>query len=354
MNKTLITLSLASFACTAAMAQTSVTLYGIVDAGVQWTNHNLTSTGGGASTFAAQSGGAQTSRWGLRINEDLGGGLAAVARLENGFNAMNGTMNNSGRLFGRSAYVGLSSSKYGTLTLGRQTTAIYDFGVLYDAVGPATWSAILLDSAMTSRADNSVTYVKKFGIGGGTLRIKNLYSFGYDSVTGAGPVAGDYKIGKEESLLLTYDYRAANIGLLYDVQNGNTVAARNTRTSRYGVAFTYDFQPVQLIAAYRLYTQRAAKNTSEALYWVAARYDATPFLSLNWDVFYEADRNTGHGNPLLVSFLGSYLLSKRTDIYVQLGVVANHANSSLGLAGYNTVTEGAFQTGAMLGVRHRF
>ncbi|MDR5832515.1 porin [Caballeronia sp. LP006] len=347
-------MSIASIASSAAMAQSSVTLYGIVDGGVQWTNHNRTSTGGSASTFATESGGAQTSRWGIRVTEDLGGGLAAVARLENGFNEMNGAANNSGRLFGRSAYVGLSSSKYGTLTLGRQTTAIYDFGVLYDAVGPAAWSAVVLDSAMTSRADNSVTYVNKFGIGGGTFRIKNLYSFGYNSVTGVGPVAGDYKIGKEESLLLTYDHRAANIGLLYDVQNGNTVAARNTRTTRYGLAFAYDFKPVQFIAAYRLYTQRAARNTSEALYWVAARYQATPFLYLNCDVFYESDRNTGHGNPLLVSFLGSYLLSKGTDIYLQLGVVANKQHSSLGLGGYNTVTEGAFQTGAMLGVRHRF
>jgi predicted porin len=66
------------------------------------------------------------------------------------------------------------------------------------------------------------------------------------------------------------------------------------------------------------------------------------------------DRNTGHGQPIMVSILGSYLLSKQTDIYLNVAMVANKANSSLGLAGYNTVTEGALQTGAMIGVRHRF
>jgi predicted porin len=221
-------------------------------------------------------------------------------------------------------------------------------------VGPATWSASVLDSAIVGRADNSVNYEGSFAIGGGKLGIKNLYSFGYDSVAGAGPVAGDYKIGKEESLMLTYDYGAANIGLLYDAQNGNTVAARNTRISRYGVGVSYDFKPFQLIAAYRLYTQRAAVNTSEALYWLATRYQATPFLNINAAVYYVDDRNTGHGQPIMVSILGSYLLSKQTDIYLNVAMVANKANSSLGLAGYNTVTEGALQTGAMIGVRHRF
>ncbi|MFM0039475.1 porin [Paraburkholderia strydomiana] len=354
MNKALIALSAASLASTAAMAQSSVTLYGIVDAGVQWTNHNLTSSGGGASTFAAESGGASTSRWGIIAREDLGGGLAAVVNLENGFDATKGTVNNGGRLFGRSAFVGLKSSTYGQLTFGRMKTAVYEFGVLYDAVGPATWSASVLDSAIVGRADNSVNYEGSFAIGGGKLGIKNLYSFGYDSVAGAGPVAGDYKIGKEESLMLTYDYGAANIGLLYDAQNGNTVAARNTRISRYGVGVSYDFKPFQLIAAYRLYTQRAAVNTSEALYWLATRYQATPFLNINAAVYYVDDRNTGHGQPIMVSILGSYLLSKQTDIYLNVAMVANKANSSLGLAGYNTVTEGALQTGAMIGVRHRF
>ncbi|AJZ56779.1 hypothetical protein OI25_7758 [Paraburkholderia fungorum] len=354
MKKTLIAIAAASLVSTAAMAQSSVTLYGIVDAGVQWTNHNLTSKGGGASTFAVESGGASTSRWGLLIREDLGGGMAAVANLENGFDATKGTINNGGRLFGRSAYVGLKSKTYGQLTFGRIKTAVYEFGVLYDAVGPATWSASVLDSAIVGRADNAVNYEGSFKIGGGKLGIKNLYSFGYDTVAGAGPVAGDYKIGKEESLMLTYDYGAANIGLLYDAQNGNTVAARNNRVSRYGVGLSYDFKPIQLIAAYRLYTQRAAVNTSEALYWLAARYLVTPFANVDAAVYYVDDRNTGHGKPVMVSIIGSYLLSKQTDIYLNVAMVANKSNSSLGLAGYNTATEGALQTGVMMGVRHRF
>jgi len=59
------------------------------------------------------------SKWGLRGNEDLGGGMGATFWLENGFNVSTGKLNNGGDLFGRQAYVGLTSNQYGAVTLGR-------------------------------------------------------------------------------------------------------------------------------------------------------------------------------------------------------------------------------------------
>lgn len=339
---------------TAAMAQSSVTLYGIVDAGMEFTNHNVATGGRSGSEFSLISGGAQTSRWGIRVREDLGNDYSVLAVLENGFNVGNGATNNSGRLFGRSSYVGIVSP-FGQLTLGRHVTGVYDFGVWFDPVGPGVYSSVVYDLAMVGRADNSAQYIGSFGVLGGKLRIEQLYSFGYDSVTGAGPVAGNYRVGKEESLFVTYKRGIGTLGLLFDQQNGNTVASQGVKTQRYGVGASVDLNPVKLFAAYRFYGQKQpGQNLYQSLYWLAARYQATPFLSVSSDLFYQASRNTGQGNPLMASLLASYLLSKRTDVYVQVATILNKAHSDLGFGGFGTATEGALQTGAMIGVRTRF
>ncbi|NKJ49312.1 hypothetical protein CIC12_21775 [Burkholderia sp. SG-MS1] len=344
----------AALASSTAAAQSSVTLYGIVDVGVQYTNHNLASGGKSGSTFSVISGGAQTSRWGLRIREDLGNGYAAVAVLENGFDAAKGTANNSGRLFGRSSYVGIASP-YGQLTLGRHVTGVYDFGVWFDPVGPAIYSAVVYDLAFVGRADNSARYLGNFNVLGGKLMVEQLYSFGYDSVTGSGPVAGAFRVGKQESFFTTYNHGIATLGLLFDQQNGNTVATQGIKTQRYGVGASIDLNPVTLYAAYRLYAlKQPAQNLYSSLYWIAAKYQVTPFLNISSDLFYQEDRNTGQGNPLMLSVLASYLLSKRTDVYMQVGTILNKAHTNLGFAGFNTVTTGAVQTGAMVGIRTRF
>ncbi|WP_321855134.1 porin [Paraburkholderia tropica] len=115
---------------TAAHAQSSVTLYGAIDEGV-----NFTSNAAGHHAFAMVSGDSQESMWGLKGVEDLGGGLSAIFTLENGFNASTGAANQGGRLFGRQAFVGLASQQAGTLTLGRQYDATVDLWSPFTAAG---------------------------------------------------------------------------------------------------------------------------------------------------------------------------------------------------------------------------
>jgi len=105
----------------AAHAQSSVTLYGLIDTGVVYTNNQ-----GGSSAVQEQSSMLSNEVWGVRGNEDLGSGLHAIFRLENGFNLQNGKTTYSGTMFGRQAYVGLQSDDYGTVTLGRQYDAVVD------------------------------------------------------------------------------------------------------------------------------------------------------------------------------------------------------------------------------------
>ena len=132
----------ATFAC-AAHAQSSVTLYGIVDAGLTYVSNEVskdstvTSDGrvtGGKAMFGMTGGNIQPSRWGLRGVEDLGGGLKTVFNLESGFNIANGNQAVSNKLFNRQAYVGLSN-EYGTVSFGRQYDSVVDYLAPLTAAG---------------------------------------------------------------------------------------------------------------------------------------------------------------------------------------------------------------------------
>lgn len=135
MNKSrnALALSMLLVAC-GVHAQSSVTLYGSLDAGVGYVS-NLR----GARAFIAQQGTLQADRWGLTGVEDLGGGLKTVFKLESGFSTITGAMSSAGTLFNRQAYVGLSESRIGTVTLGRQT----DFH--FEMLGPLSTAQTLGD-----------------------------------------------------------------------------------------------------------------------------------------------------------------------------------------------------------------
>ena len=121
-EKTLIVTALSGVFVTAAHAQSSVTLYGLIDAGITYTNNQGWPAHG--RNAAARSTAAAGD---LRGTEDLGGGLKAIFVLENGFNIANGTLGQNGREFGRQAFVGLSHDQFGAVTLGRQYDSVVDY-----------------------------------------------------------------------------------------------------------------------------------------------------------------------------------------------------------------------------------
>ena len=127
MKKSLLALPALVVFAGVAHAQSSVTLYGLVDEGF-----NINTNAGGQHLYNLSSGVMQASRWGLRSAEDLGGGLKAIFVLENGFDLNTGKLGQGGLEFGRQAYVGLSSN-YGTVTIGRQYDSVVDYVGLLEA-----------------------------------------------------------------------------------------------------------------------------------------------------------------------------------------------------------------------------
>jgi len=382
MKMKLFAAAVAAMAAGGAYAQSSVTLYGVVDAGIEYQNHQP-NVAGSHDVVRLTSGNMSGSRWGLRGVEDLGGGLKGLFVLESGFNVDTGTSGQNGRLFGRQAFVGLGS-QWGQLTLGRHQTPFYDFGLAFDPMAISTnYSITSQDAGFSSRADNSLKYIGKFG----GLTASLLYSTGANTQGGitpyvgtAGEVPGSYKTGREYSASLIYAGGPFSVGVVFDETNlGNptpTAGADSTRAKiqRASVAGTYAFGPAKVFAGYRyahaldnarlpggtLANGTIVDSGVSNLYWLGMGYQLTPALSLTGAAYYQDFRNSG-ADPWSFVASADYAFSKRTDAYLNVAYTKNKDGSTLGLggsgaagSGFGTTNGSANQFGAVVGVRHKF
>lgn len=119
MKKKLLAAALLAAGTGMAHAQSSVSIYGLIDLGLTYYSNAAKTGGGGASLLRMDSGIAQGSRIGFKGTEDLGGGLNAFFTLETGFGADDGSLGQGGLLFGRQSFVGLGSKDWGALSVGR-------------------------------------------------------------------------------------------------------------------------------------------------------------------------------------------------------------------------------------------
>ncbi|BBU30510.1 porin [Burkholderia sp. THE68] len=232
-------------------AQSSVTLYGSLDAGVGYVS-NLR----GSHAFIAQQGTLQADRWGLTGVEDLGGGLKTVFKLESGFSTISGAMSSAGTLFNRQAYVGLSDAGIGTLTLGRQT----DFH--FEMLGPL--------STAQSLGDFSAFHPGNIDGLGNTVPVELSNTVKFRSRTIAG----------------------VTLGAMYGFTNQSS--STTGRTISFGA--TYGYGPLNLAAAYSEYHDRAL-NLASALgltsFQGVALTASAPFVA-------DSVRNAGIGGSVQI------------------------------------------------------
>jgi len=181
MKRSAISLALLALVCGSAQAQSSVTLYGIVDASVQWNKQYSSTSAQQESVWSIDSGYQSGSRFGLRGSESLGNGLTAIFTLEGGFDASTGQSTQGGLLFGRQAWAGVQGG-WGSVTAGRIPTPSSGTGSfdMFGAVDPFTagfginaiGSTFVAANAL--REDNAVLYVTPL-LGG--LKAAAGYSF---------------------------------------------------------------------------------------------------------------------------------------------------------------------------------
>ena len=249
-----------------SQAESSVTLYGLVDAGYGY-QHTETKRRGAyehgkikRSNINVHSGVMNGNRWGLKGSEDLGNGTSAIFILESGFDLANGESIQGGRLFGRQALVGLTSENWGTFSIGRQYNAGETFVAPIDPFGTGGGFAAansIFGNSIFDRYDSSIKYMTpnlggfKFGVSavGDDSEIKYSGSF------------GDYKVASRRvgvSTGLSYSYGAIYIGAIFDYIEQKdrdpeaTPAPIDSRhkTKAWNIGSTYDFDVAKLRLLY--------------------------------------------------------------------------------------------------------
>jgi predicted porin len=363
-----------------AHAQSSVTLYGVIDEGIDFNNNS-----GGHSQWAMRDGtydGVFGSRWGLRGSEDLGGGLSAIFKLENGFSLENGQLRQGGRLFGRQAYVGLSHNSYGTLTFGRQYDSVVDF--VQPVTAPGTFGGPIvhagdIDNTDNSfRVDNSVKYASPIFRG---FQFGGMYSFTNTNAPGRG-TTGMWSVGATYSnsgltVAGAYEY-AKNPALLFTDGNfvPNTTAATIGATGPFSyVGNPSNEQIFAFGATYAIgkaligldYTNTKfddANGTTSAVkfqnYEAFGQYNLTSSWSAGVSYTY-THGDVGYSQTVPVyhqlGLTTSYSLTKRTAIYA-MGVYQRAAAGAPVADVFDGVTGNAstnnHQVVARIGMYHKF
>ncbi len=366
MKKTLLAAALIAGFAGVAQAETSVTLYGILDGGI---GYQKIEAGDASAKKTGMINGIQSgNRWGLKGSEDLGNGLRAVFQLESGFDLGTGNSAQGGRLFGRQATLGLAGDSWGQLDLGRQTNvsskyfgAIDPFGLGFSQANVGT----TFSSVNTVRWDNMVMYQTpnfsgfQFGVG---------YSFNTNGTQGWDVDApGVTNPDDENNRGITTGLRYANgpiaVALTYDQSK---VEADDVTIKQWNIGGAYDFEVVKAHAAFG--------QTRNGLFssGITDELGVNPFGGLNLDGLkinsYMAGLSAPIGNgKILASWqmadprsnpdalvgdlektqiysLGyTYGLSKRTNVYA-IGSYAKNAYFS----------DDAKSTLVGVGIRHQF
>ncbi|MFL9926826.1 porin [Herbaspirillum lusitanum] len=328
-------------------AQTNVTIYGIVDAGLEVINHAAST---GSNLARISSGNLSGSRIGFRGTEELGGGLQAVFVLENGFSVDNGSALQSNRLFGRQSYVGLQGS-WGSLLVGRQNSLMLEWMSKYNTMDNATWSSKVHDAAFSDRIDNAIKYTGKVG----AFELSTYYSTGFDSTKG-GEVAGSTAAGREYGFGGQYSGGAFKAALVYDQKNGQTAALSGNTDKHLTFGARYKFGDAEVLGGYLVRRQNTAPSTNirSDVSWIGMSYQVSAPLQLSASL-YHTDVKNSNQDPSSIITMVKYSLSKRTDLYLINSYVQNKNGSNLGVNGFGSdVVAGQNQFGTMAGIRHTF
>jgi predicted porin len=338
LKKTFIALA-AACAAGAALAQSSVTLFGVVDVGVaRLTGTNVSRTG-------VTTGGANISRLGFRGTEDLGGGLAASFWLEAGLDVDTGAGKGlgGGLMFNRRSTVSLSGVNWGELRLGRDDAATFLNTLIFDPFltnGVGGNNAFIMQGAPI-QVSNAISYFLPANLGG---------FYGQLQYTPSEQPSGAPRQGKYWGVRGGWRNKQLNLAAATGELKGAT-AADNVKIHNAGVS--YDFGVARPSLLWASEQKNGVKISAVELGVVApigpgelraqvSRYD-TSNSNADWRKF-----AIGYG----------YNLSKRTQLYATVARVSNSdgAQRSIGVQGLGApgTTLGGNSGGYEAGIRHSF
>lgn len=348
MKKSLLALAVLASIAGAAQAQSSVTIYGVLDMALQ--RQDLGAAAG--STTALDSGIQSGSRLGFKGSEDLGGGLKANFQLEMGINADTGA-SAQGRTFGRQSFVGLSGD-FGAVNFGRQYSPLFIAVDSFDpfgtgitsgtaGVGTSGYGAAHFFVPGNPRIDNSISYSSNSMSG---FAVNAIYGLGTET-------PGNNSAGRYMDVSGTYNAGPLFAELVYTDSN-NT--AGNNSTKSILAAGTYNFDVVTVHAAFQVVEDdgvgASAVDRQVLSLGVSVPMGAGTFIANYIDL---ANQNSlaGKADSSQIALGYTYSLSKRTNLYTSLSRTENEAKSAMGSDG-GGASNGKNVKMFNIGIRHKF
>lgn len=357
-----------------AHAQSSVTLYGVIDTGMLYQSTSAASFSPRApntgKVFRMKDGGIYSSFWGIKGSEDIGGGYKVNFKLQGSFDSGTGRFQLSDTpgtvaMFNQIASVGVSGP-FGNVTAGRQIVpmiyAMADtdvrnaqfFGSILTAwLGintAAGWPGTSTNGAIGALYDSNALVYQSPTFGGVSVALEYA----------PGGVAGQFQGGTRESVVLKYSNYGLNAAAVYynghdaNPALGSTPTGVNNNRFVY-VGAKYTLHDFSVSASYGngknpAHTDRANFDMMSA----GVGYRFTPALQVTSAVYYLKDRNRSANKSTSVVLAADYSLSKRTMVYAQVGHVNNRGTMDQMLVYGQPVAPGVGTTAAMIGLRHSF
>jgi len=350
MKKSLLALAVLGAFAGAASAQSSVTIYGIVDTSIAHVDQ------GHESVNSLYSGGDAASRIGFKGIEDLGNGLKAEFLLENGLDTSDGETNKAGYAFGRLAYVGLDGA-FGKVRLGRQDTQLKElFGQIdpFGAAGGANVMDLILNGDLAQRNANEITWISN-----------NYSGFSASASYEFGEVEGDNSANRGYGIRVGYANGPLNVQVAYENQNYTDPTVPVDADDKSAViGATYDFGSFKLHGMYG--ERRLGANTDtyadptnvddkirSGLIGVTVPFGAN---AIRAEYIRNDNRDVDNADNSVWVLSYQYFLSKRTHLYATYAHVSNDDNSQLGLGSGDFAADdfGQNVNGVLLGIQHKF
>lgn len=394
-------LALAAFGLAiGAHAQSSVTLYGTVDAGLVYTSNQQTTLADGSTNghanYQLTGGNLVPSRWGLMGTEDIGGATTINFTLENSFLIGSGAMLQTNTLFNRNAWVGLNNASYGALTFGRQYDPFSDYLGAY--VSSNNWATLygshFGDVDNLNEAFNFNNSVKYISPNFGGLTVGGLFSFG--------GVAGNFSQKKGWALAANYargplslsagylelnqplqaalggtsgyigDFSCVNASasycLLQDASKVRIAGAGGSYAfGKASVALTYTHTRLSQSQYFASATRPDGANVSFDIAELNTTYSLAPDLQLGFAYIFNNAKPAGSASTRVhqVNLGAVYSLSKRTAVYA-VAIGQKSSGAGLGIDPSTGATENLAQIpnlvnsdtdkqiSVIVGLRHNF
>ena len=400
MKKAILAVAALAACTSSAWAQSSVTLYGIVDAAARYTSN----ANAGAAQKQLIPGGMSQSRLGVNVTEDMGGGLKALVNLEHRLNSDTGAQ--SATEFWRQAWVGLQSSDFGQIRMGRQYNILFD--VYTSTFASFRYSPYIeaykpeIGMSMTARQDNMVKYLAQVGNFYGEIQVsagegqsgaaaalpnKTIgglvrYNDGKFGAGGAYLQATEQTGKKIKATVLGASFtdgplyvhaswgenKFENPFTLLNQTSGPAFAASAAPGSAANIALTTRGAYTSGILGANVFNTDSADIKKRTMFMFGATYQLTPQLNIGANAWLTEQTHYGTAQNLAAPFanalgfvtnantkskadffavVADYAFSKRTDAYVE----ADYTK----LKGELLFLNGASKRGgAMVGLRHRF